>query len=142
MRKAGLIIAVAGVVGLFGAVGAAHAQTTTTAPAPKGKAPLAADARGAARDAFTLDQSQGRQVLELDANKHWGFKLEMQQPVTRDLKLKDVEAGAYYKFNQTFRLGGAVGLTDKNAPDAAARIQQKAREQVTPKAKLTAMFKF
>jgi hypothetical protein len=134
MRKVGLIIAVAAATAF--AAGAAHAQ------AARGKAPAAADTRGAARDAFTLDQAQGRQVIELDAAKRWGLKLTMQQPVTRDIKLKDVEAGAYYKVNPSFRLGGAVGLADKNAPDEVAKSQGKTKEQVAPRVKLNAIFKF
>ena len=133
MRKLGLIIAVAAAATAF--AGAANAQ------AAKSKAPLAADAQGAARDAYTLDQAQGRQVIELDAAKRWGLKLTMQQPVTRDIKLKDVEAGAYYKFNPSFRLGGAVGLADKSL-DEAAKVQNKAKDQTAPRVKLNAIFKF
>ena len=89
-----------------------------------------------ARDAYTLDHSQSRQVIELDSAKRWGLKLEMQQPVTRGVKLKDVEAGAYYKLSPGIRVGGALGLADKSAPE------QQAKEQVTPRIKLGAMFKF
>jgi len=133
MRRLGLIIAVAAAATAF--AGTANAQ------AAKGKAPLASDASGAARDAYTLDQSQGRQVIELDSAKRWGLKLTMQQPVTRDIKLKDVEAGAYYKFNPSFRLGGEVGLADKSL-DEATKAQNKTKDQVAPRVKLNAIFKF
>ncbi len=137
MRRTGLIIAATVVTALFGSAGSAFAQTQA-----KPKAPLAADARATARDAYALDQGQGRSIIELDTQKKWGLKLEMNQPVTRDIRLKDVEAGAYYKFTQAFRLGGAVGLADKDAPDEAARLQEKTKEQVTPRVKLNAIFKF
>jgi hypothetical protein len=133
MRKFGLIIAVAAAATAI--AGAANAQTA------RGKAPAAADTAGAARDAYTLDQAQGRQVIELDSAKRWGLKLTMQQPVTRDIKLKDVEAGAYYKFNPAFRLGGAVGLADKSL-DEATKTQNKTKDQVAPRVKLNAIFKF
>lgn len=133
MRKVGLVIAVAASA-LFGATGAAHAQ------AAKAKAPAAADTRAAARDAYTLDQAQGAKVLEVDAAKRWGLKLTMQPPVTRDIQLKDVEAGAYYKINPKLRVGGAVGLADTVAPDEAAKAKQS--QQTTPRVKLNAIFKF
>jgi len=62
----------------------------------------------------------------------------MQQPVTRSVKLKDMEAGAYYKLTPALRLGGALGLADRQTPEQ----QVKAKEQVTPRIKLGAMFKF
>jgi hypothetical protein len=136
MRKFGLIIAFASAAALFGTAGVAQAQTA------RGKAPLAADTKGAARDAYTLDQAQGRQVIELDSAKRWGLKLTVQPPVTRDVQLKDVEAGAYYKFNPSFRLGGEVGLADKIAPDAAPKARKTDKEQVAPRVKLNAIFKF
>lgn len=133
MRKVGLVIAVAAGA-LFGVAGAAHAQSG------KSKAPAAADTRTAARDAYTLDQAQGTKVLEVDAAKRWGLKLTMQPPVTRDIQLKDVEAGAYYKINPKLRVGGAVGLADGTAPDAAPKAA--AKDLTAPKVKLNAIFKF
>lgn len=104
----------------------AHAQTK----------PRAALNETAARDAYALDQSQGTRVLQFDQAKKWGWKLEMQQPVTREMQLKDMEAGAYFKFTPGFRVGGAVGLTDKAAPTP------KLREEVTPRVRLETTFKF
>lgn len=160
MRKAGLIIAVAGVAALSGASGAfaqsaqaraapapvASVSAPVTGPAARPKAPLAADSRGQARDAYALDQSQGRQVIELDASPRWSLNLKIQPPVTRQLELKDVEAGANFKLNRSLRLGGSVGLADKSAPDEAAQRlqenQQRPADRVFPRVKLNALFKF
>jgi len=128
MRWVGLISAAVCAFAVFGGASAAHAQQKTKA----------FDAATVAREAYALDQSQGRQVIELDSAKRWGLKLEMQQPVTRGVKLKDMEAGAYYKLTPSLRLGGALGLADKQTPEQ----QAKAKEQVTPRIKLGAMFKF
>jgi hypothetical protein len=115
--------------------------TATTALAQvqvQGQAkPRAALTDTAAREAYTLDQSQGRRVLQFDQAKKWGLKLEMQQPVTREMELKDMEAGAYFKFTPGFRVGGAVGLTDKTPPTPKAR-----EDEVTPRVRLETTFKF
>ena len=131
MRWVGLISAGVCALAAFGAGSSADAQTAR---------PKAAfhDTAAMAREACTLNQSQDRQVIELDSAKRWGLKLEMQQPVTRGVKLKDVEAGAYYKLTPGIRVGGALGLADKGTPEQ----QAKAKEQVTPRIKLGAMFKF
>jgi hypothetical protein len=134
MRWVGLISAVFGALAMSSVAGAVHAQSTV---ALKPKAAVT-DTAAVARDAFALNQSQSRQVIELDSQKRWGLKLEMTQPVTRGVKLKDMEAGAYYKLSPALRLGGALGLADKDAPE----LQAVDKEQVTPRVKLGAMFKF
>lgn len=112
---------------LLGTAATAHAQTR----------PRTALTESAAREAYALDQSQGRRVLQFDQALKWGWKLEMQQPVTREMRLKDMEAGAYFKFTPGFRVGGAVGLADKTAPTPKARD-----EEVTPRVRLETTFKF
>lgn len=111
------------------------AGTATTALA-QAKPRAALTDSTAASEAFTLDQSQSRRVLQFDQGKKWGLKLEMQQPVTREMQLKDMEAGAYFKFTPGFRVGGAVGLTDKAPPTP------KTQDEVTPRVRLETTFKF
>jgi hypothetical protein len=62
-----------------------------------------------------------KRTLRWDAKKgRWGLKLDMDQPVGREMELKDVEAGAYFKLTPSIRVGGAVALGDNN-PALAAR---------------------
>lgn len=126
MARGTLITAVMTTLVLTGTATLAHAQTK----------PRAALNSTAAGQAFVLDQSQDRRVLEFDQPARWGWKLEVQQPVTREMQLKDMEAGAYFKFTPSFRVGGAVGLTDK-APSTPKRD-----EQVTPRVRLETTLKF
>ena len=115
----------------------AGTATTALAQAQSQARPRAALNEAAAREAYALDQSQGRRVLQFDQGTKWGLKLEMQQPVTREMQLQDMEAGAYFKFTPGFRVGGAVGLTDK------APATPKAQEaEVTPRVRLETTFKF
>ena len=125
-----LTLAAAAALVLAGTASMAHAQQ-----AP-GQAKPRAALNDTAREAYTLDQSQGRRVLQFDQAQRWGLKLEMQQPVTREMQLKDMEAGAYFKFTPGFRVGGAVGLTDKTPPTP------KAQDEVTPRVRLETTFKF
>ena len=111
--------------------------TTALAQAQSQAKPRAALNEAAAREAYALDQSQGRRVLQFDQGKKWGLKLEMQQPVTREMQLQDMEAGAYFKFTPGFRVGGAVGLTDR-AP-ATPKVEE---PEVTPRVRLETTFKF
>jgi len=116
---------------LFGTAGIAHAQTARKPALAYG------DSGNTAREAYALDQSQlnARRTLQWDQQAKWGWKLEMNQPVTREMRLKDIEAGAYFKVTPSFRVGGAVGLTDSAPPTPST-------EQVTPRVRLETTFKF
>jgi hypothetical protein len=127
-----LSLAAAAALVLAGTATSVLAQQVQT----QGK-PRAALTGTAAGEAYTLDQSQNRRVLQFDQGKKWGLKLEMQQPVTREMQLKDMEAGAYFKFTPGFRVGGAVGLTDKTP--AAPKVEE---PEVTPRVRLETTFKF
>ena len=129
MANIKLAVAVLGAVSVLASANLAHAQGARSGPA-------VADLN--ARDSYQLNQSQQSKVVELDGKSHWGLKLELKQPVTRDMQLKDVEAGAYYKLTPSIRLGGAVGVTDAKpaTPEASAN------GPVTPRAKIGASLKF
>ena len=126
-----LSLGVLGAVALLSAAGAAQAQTAVR------PAPSIADT--AARESFQLNQSQQSRLRELNGKSLWGLKLELKQPVTRDMQLKDVEAGAYYKVSPSIRLGGALGVTDAKPATPAAAAN---KGPVTPRAKIGATLKF
>lgn len=90
------------------------------------------------RDAFQLNQRQSSKALELDGKSHWGLKLDLQQPVTREMQLKDIEAGAFYKVTPSIRVGGAVGLVDTKPASPEADTTG----AVTPRMKVGASLKF
>ena len=54
--------------------------------------------------------------LELDSNGRWGLRLDIAPPVgSRDLDVKDVSAGAFFHITPSVRVGGSVGLGDRQA---------------------------
>ncbi len=85
-----LPMAVLAALALSGTASLAHAQSAARRPQA-----AFTDPSSTARDAYTLNQAQQSKVIELDGKSRWGLKLEIQQPVTRQVQLKDVEAGAF-----------------------------------------------
>ncbi|ALL15078.1 NtrZ family periplasmic regulatory protein [Caulobacter henricii] len=81
-----------------------------------------------------------RKTLQWDAKKgKWGLKLGLDQPLGREMELKDVEAGAYFKVTPSIRVGGAVALGDNN-PALAARKAEPV--EPAPRVRLETAFKF
>ena len=68
------------------------------------------------------------------------LRLDMSQPVGRDMQLNDVQAGAYFRLTPTLRVGGAVALGDTPiAPDQRLNLPQQSQ---APRVKLETNFKF
>ena len=56
-----------------------------------------------------------KKTLQWNDKGRWGVNLEVDQPVDRDVKPKDIEAGAFFRIAPSVRVGGAVRLGDKMA---------------------------
>lgn len=81
-----------------------------------------------------------RKGLRFDAQTgRWGLQFDMSQPVRGGTDWKDVQAGAYYRFTPSFRVGGAVGLGAD--PENLAAKARTASPNV-PRIKLETAFKF
>jgi len=79
------------------------ALTAHAADAPRGKATVTTEL-APATDAFAKDQNQWgaqstRRSLQWDDKARWGVKLDLTQPASRDMQLKDIQAGAYYRLS-------------------------------------------
>ncbi|MDB5433660.1 MAG: hypothetical protein JWP35_4776 [Caulobacter sp.] len=107
--------------------------------------------RAPAADAFTVrgdfnpqdnrfGPQGGRKSLQWDAEHgRWTLKLDMDQPVGRDVQWKDVQAGAYFRVTPQLRVGGAVGLGgDPENPINKSQVQPPAAARV----RLETAFKF
>ena len=67
-------------------------------------------------NAFPPDGSEGpHKSLQLDANGRWTLRLDMDPPVGETGSLKDVQAGAFFHITPSMRIGGSVGLGDRQA---------------------------
>ncbi len=135
MTGARLITAVTATLVLLGAASAVHAQSV------RGQPVMATDNL----TGVTLDEGQwGPQPihhsLELVGDKKGRIilKLDMTQPVGRDMQARDVQAGAYYRLTPSLRIGGAVSLGDAPAvPDRSNLPQTQA-----PRVRFETNFKF
>ena len=71
-------------------------------------------------------------------HKRWGLHLDMNEPVGRDMQLRDVQAGAFFKLTPSLRVGGAVAFADQpTQPDRTAVPTTQ-----TPPVRLETTFKF
>jgi hypothetical protein len=119
---------------LIGAAGAARADST------RGQVLATDNLTG-----VTLDEGQwGPQPVHHslqwvgDKKGHIILKLDMTQPVGRDMQFRDVQAGAYYRLTPSLRIGGAISLGDApSAPDRSNLPQTQA-----PRVRFETNFKF
>jgi hypothetical protein len=81
-----------------------------------------------------------RSSLEWDAKKaRWGLKLGVEQHTDRDVELKDVQPGLFYRITPRLHIGGAVSL----APDQLESTQRLTDPQLpAPRVRLETTFKF
>jgi hypothetical protein len=80
-----------------------------------------------------------RKSLQWDANGRWTLKLDMDQPVGREMELKDMSAGAYFHITPSMRIGGSVGLADRFADEQKVVPQDTVN---APRVRLETKFKF
>jgi hypothetical protein len=120
---------------LFGAAAGAHAQSAGAQAAPTASNNLGI---------LTIDPNHwgappAHKSLQWDQKGRWGLKLDMNEPVGREMQLRDVQAGAYYRVTPSLRVGGAVSLSNQPVlPDHTA-VPANAQG---PQVKLETTFKF
>jgi hypothetical protein len=75
--------------------------------------------------------------LQFD-QKRWGLHLDMNEPVGRDLEMRDIQAGAFFKLTPSLRVGGAFAFADQpTQPDRTSLPTTQ-----TPRVRLETTFKF
>lgn len=117
------------------AAGAANAQSAQSLSGLRVRAPEARVENRAPEDNRFGPVDASKQ-LQLNSRR-WGLKLNLDQPVGRDARSKDVEAGAYYRITPSLRVGGAVRL-DETA-EGVRRITPRDQQ---PRVRLETAFQF
>lgn len=124
---AGLFVTAA----LSGVAGEATAQSRSRAPA------VNLSEANAARN--SVAPSTPRRGLRWNANGRWGLDFNLNQPVGRETRWGDVEAGAYYRLSPSLRVGAAAGLAPaEQDPARAAETDRRAQ----PRVRLETLFRF
>ena len=129
MRLSAILAASAGLVALVGVAGEASAQSRTRAPAV-----TLAEASAAQRSV-----AAPRRGLRWNENGRWGLNFNLNQPVGRETRWGDVEAGAYYSVTPRLSVGAAAGL-GPTEEDPARAPETDRRSQ--PRIRLESLFKF
>jgi hypothetical protein len=136
MMNGARIIAIATATGAILAANGAIAQASH-APINLGVESFSSFNSGAEQSRWIAQPTE--KSLFWDQKGHWGLKLDLSQPVGRDMELRDVQAGAYFRLTPSIRVGGAVALGDSSAVDRTVAPQQQTQ---TPRVKLETSFKF
>jgi hypothetical protein len=81
-----------------------------------------------------------KRSLEWDDNKgRWGLNFGVEQHAAdRDVQLKDVSSGVYYKVSKHLHIGGAINL----APDQPETLRFGQPQVPAPRVRLETVFKF
>ena len=134
MARIRVLVATVVALAFAGVAVDAHAQTRPAKP----RARLEAVTPAPAPSANDWGPAARRRSLELNTDGRWGLKLDYEQPATRDLQWRDVEAGAYFRLNRSLRVGGAVGLGSQ--PATPNRVT--GDEHPQPRVRLETTFRF
>ena len=80
-----------------------------------------------------------RQNVEWDSVAgRWGLKLGVEQHFARNVQLKDLEPGVYYRVTPRLHIGGGVSL----AHDQVDNLRLTAPQMPAPRVRLETTFKF
>lgn len=90
----------------------------------------------APEEALRLGTPPSASQFKFNERGRWGVDLKLADPVTRDRKLRDVEAGAFFRVTPSVRVGGSVQLDDKLKPERATPDDR------GPRVRLETKFKF
>ncbi|NEX91541.1 NtrZ family periplasmic regulatory protein [Caulobacter sp. 17J65-9] len=132
MGRMARMAAVVAALAMASVAAQAHAQTAK--PKPRAEAPAAT--------AFASDQNswapKPRKSLQWAGGGRWALNLDVDQPSTRDVEWKDVEAGASIRITPSLRLGGSVGLGASNEDPRRVTPDEKPQ----PRVRLETTFRF
>ena len=136
MAELKLSTAIIAALVLTGTGVAAQAQTAAPAKKPSGTTTFTSQPTTSAQD--PMAPAGVRKTLQWDDKTgRWGLRLDLDQPGSRDAKLKEAEVGAFYRVTPSLRVGGAVGLTQTPSPQRPVESDPNA-----PRARLETALKF
>ena len=61
-----------------------------------------------------LDLTTPKKSFQWSDKGRWGVNLNVEEPTDREVKAKDLEAGAFFRIAPSLKVGGSVRLDDKD----------------------------
>jgi len=89
-------------------------------------------------DTKSVNPQPVHRSLQWDPKGRWSLRLDMSEPVGREMQLNDVQAGAFFRVTPTLRVGGAFAFGDGVIATDHVNIPQ----AQAPRVKLETNFKF
>jgi hypothetical protein len=72
-------------------------------------------------------------AFKFNERGRWGVDVKVDEPLERERRLRDVEAGANFRITPSVRVGGSVRLDDKSKTERLAPMDRGARVRVETK---------
>lgn len=136
--RAHIWVAVISALSLAGMAAAAHAESARPSLSP----PDNNVSRALLSDQGLSIGQPAQHSLQWDQKGRWGLKLDMSQPAGRDIQLRDVQAGAYYRVTPSLRVGGVVALGDAALQQPSDHSTPLQNQSQAPRVRLETSFKF
>lgn len=95
--------------------------------------PKADGTRASLNEAIRSGAPASTTSLQFNEKGRWGLDVNVDEPLGRDRKLQDVEAGAFFRVTPSVRVGGSVRLDDKFKPERITPDQRGARVRLETK---------
>jgi hypothetical protein len=131
MKPLGLVIAAAATLAISASAFAARAEGAQTL--------LVSDSDFSAPTLNGTPTTPKRNLEWDDSKGRWGLNFGVEQHSSdRELQLKDVSSGVYYKVTKRLHIGGAVSL----APDQVESLRLGQPQVPAPRVRLETVFKF
>lgn len=118
------MVAAGALVAALASADAASAQAARTKAEP----------RASLNEAIRNGAPASTTSLKFNDKGRWSVNVDVDEPVVqRERKLRDVEAGAYFRVTPSVRVGGSVRLDDKLKPERVTPDDRGARVRLETK---------
>lgn len=118
---------------LLAAAGALVAVLTTAEAASAQAVRPKAEPRVSLNEAIRSGAPASTTSLKFSEKGRWSVNVDVDEPLERDRKLRDLEAGAFFRVTPSVRVGGSVRLDDKIKPERVTPDDRGARVRLETK---------
>ncbi|MBW3558363.1 MAG: hypothetical protein KY446_02670 [Proteobacteria bacterium] len=92
-----------------------------------------AESRASINEAIRSGAPASTTSLKFNDKGRWSVNVDVDEPLQRERKLRDLEAGAFFRVTPSVRVGGSVRLDDKLKPERVTPDDRGARVRLETK---------